>query len=90
MFGNVNVVEQMTISKMPQGAASAWAEFDASMVRGSYKPIAYVGTQQVKGINHVFLAEQTFFTDGTVRHIVIVTVNEFNGKYQPVGVEQII
>ena len=90
MVGNINVLEQQSITKMPQGAASAWAVFDGSVVGAAYKPIAYVGTQVVKGVNHVFLAEQTIITAEPVRHIVILTINEFNGKYQPVGVEQII
>ncbi len=89
-FGSIEVVEQQGLTKMPQKAASAWATFDGSMVGADYKPIAYVGSQLVKGTNYVFLAEQTLITANTERHIVAVTVNEFNGNYSVVNIERII
>ena len=52
--------------------------------------MAYVGTQVVKGVNHVFLAEQTMMTVHFDRHIVIVTINEFDGKYCLTNIERVI
>lgn len=68
------------LTKMPQKAASAWSAV-SGMVGASYKPLVYVGTQQVRGINHWFLAEQTLVTNPPVKHIVTIAINEFNGVY---------
>ena len=88
--GSIEVIEQQGLTKMPQEAASAWAFFDGDMTGAGYKPIAFVGTQVAKGTNYIFLAEQTLVLAQSVRHIVIVKVNEFGGKYITVGIEQII
>ena len=91
--GSIEVVEQQGLTKMPQEAASAWSSFDGSMGlygRAGYKPISYVGKQIVKGVNHVFIAEQTLIIAEPVRHIVIVKINNFDGKYSIAGIEQII
>ena len=90
MLGNIEVIEQKSLTKMPQKAASAWSSFEGEIVGANYKPIAYVGTQLVKGTNYVFLAEQTLVTAPPVRHIVIVKVNEYGGDYTTVGIEQVI
>ena len=89
-LGAIEVVEQQGLTKMPQGAASAWSAFDGSMTGAGYKPIAYVGEQIVKGTNYVFLAEQTLILAQPERHIVAVTINEFNGNYNVVNIERII
>ena len=88
-FGEIEVAEQQGLTKMPQKAASAWAAFDGGMTGAGYRPVAYVGTQVVKGVNHVFLVEQTLVLAQPVRHIVIVKINELNDEYTPVGIEQI-
>ena len=89
MFGNIQIVEQKAMTKMPQQAASAWAKVD-ELVGANYIPIAYVGTQQVKGVNHIFIAKQTMILAEPVRHIVLAKVNAFNGDYKVVSIEQII
>lgn len=89
-FGAIEVLEQQGLTKMPQEAASAWSAFDGTMTGAGYKPIAYVGKQVVKGVNYVFLAEQTLITANPERHIVAVTINEFNGNYGVVNIERII
>ena len=88
-FGAIEVFEQLGLTKMPQKAASAWAAFDGSMTGASYKPVAYVGSQQVKGVNHVFLAEQTLILAQPERHIVAVKINEFEDNYNILAIERI-
>lgn len=88
-LGGIEVVAQQGLSKMPQKAASAWAAFDDGITGAGYKPVAYVGTQVVKGTNHIFLAEQTMVLANPERHIVVVTINEFDGKYHLVSIERI-
>ena len=89
-LGSVEIIEQQGLTKMPQEAASAWSAFDGAIVGAGYKPIAFVGTQVVKGINYVFIAEQTLITNPISRHIVLVKVNNFDGNYSIAGIEQII
>ena len=89
MFGSVKVVEQQAMTKFSQPAATAWSAIEG-LAGASYKPMAFVGTQQVNGVNYVFIAEQTLITANPERHIVIVKVNALDGKYTLVGIEQII
>ena len=87
-FGNINIIEQTEMKAMPQHAAGAWSIM-SNMVGATYKPIAYVGTQIVKGVNHIFIAEQTFVTANPERHIVPVTINEFDGNFSLVSINHI-
>ena len=90
-FGGIEIIEQKGMSEMPQRAASAWSgAIEGKLIGATYKPIAYVGTQIVKGVNHVFIAQQTLITAVTVRHIVILTINEFDGSYSVVNIDRII
>ena len=89
-LGGIEVVERQAMTKFPQEAASAWSYFDGAIVGAGYKPIAFVGTQVVKGVNYVFLAEQTMITNPISRHIVLVKINNFDGNYSIAGIEQII
>ena len=88
-LGSVSVLEQKEMTAFPQQAASAWSVMD-NVVGAKYKPVAYVGTQLVKGINHVFIAEQTLTTLSGGRHIVLVTVNEYNNNYELAMIERIV
>ena len=88
IFGGINVVEQPELTKMPQEAATAWSAV-TELVGAKYKPIAYVGSQQVKGVNHVFIAEQTLMTATPERRIVTVKVNVYEGKAEHLTIERI-
>lgn len=90
-FGGIEIQEQIGMDKMPQKAASAWGgAIDGKLIGATYKPIAYIGTQVVKGVNHFFIAEQTLVVATPERHIVIVTINEFDGSFSIVGIDRII
>lgn len=89
-FGSIEVIEQPELTSMPQEAASAWFAVMNEICGATYKPVLYVGGQPVKGVNHVFIAEQTFVIAKPERHIAIVTINEFDGKYNVVSIERII
>ena len=88
IFGGITVVEQQELTKMPQEAATAW-DAVKDLVGAKYKPVAYVGKQVVKGVNHVFLAEQTLITANPERHIVAVKINEFEGNHNILAIERI-
>lgn len=79
-----NIITDMT--KLPQRAASAASAIETAELTGaSYKPLMYVGTQIVRGVNHWFICEQTLVTARPEKHIVKLAVNEFQGKFELVG-----
>ena len=81
LLGEIKLEEFKGLEKMPQKASSAWIAVEGSGLTGAgYKPLLYVGTQVVKGINHWFIAEQTLILANSVRNIVKIAVNEFNKK----------
>ena len=80
MFGQINLENFTGLTSMPQRAASAWAGVD-ELVGANYKPLLYVGTKPVRGVNHVFIAEQTLQTKSPERHLVWIEVNEFEGEF---------
>jgi len=81
MLGAIKFEDFEGLTNMPQHAASAWSSIETGLVGASYKPLLYVGTQLVKGVNHWFICEQTLATNPPVKHIVALAVNEFNGVY---------
>lgn len=81
LLGEIKIVDQVELTSMPQKAASAWSAVE-DLVGAMYKPIAYVGTQQVKGVNHWFIAEQTLLDAVMERNIVYFAINEFNGNFK--------
>ena len=87
MFGKIELAQFEGLTKMPQKAASAWSGAGNELktkgfVGASYKPLLYCGSKVVRGINHVFIAEQTLITNPPVRRLVIMEINEFNGVYE--------
>lgn len=81
VLGGINFEKFEGLTSMPQKAASAWAAVDGQITGAGYKPLVYVGTQVVKGINHWFIAEQTLILAKPERRIVKIAINEFNGDY---------
>ena len=82
MFGKIEMEKFEGLKEMPQEAASAWGEIDQLEILGaSYKPLLYVGKQQVKGTNYFFLAEQTFINKENDRRLIQIAINHFDGKY---------
>ena len=89
MFGQIELENFNGITTMPQHAASAWSGALEQIIGASYKPLLYIGKQQVHGINHYFIAEQSLMTHPPIRRIVKVIICELNGTYELVGVEEI-
>lgn len=81
MLGAIKFEDFEGLTSMPQRAASAWAAVESGLCGASFKPLLYVGTQVVKGINHWFIAEETLVTNPPAKHIVAIAINEFNGVY---------
>lgn len=84
LFGSVQLENFVGLEDMPQKAASAWSEMCTGLTGAKYKPLLYCGKRTVRGVNHVFIAEQTLSDLGATRHIVMVEINEFEGVFEPV------
>lgn len=80
MFGTFQL-EQFKACELSQEAASAWSAVE-NLVGVGYKPLIYVGKQVAKGVDYVFIAEQTILSNPPVRRVINFTVNEFQGKYE--------
>ena len=77
LLGGIRLADNFSATKMPQGAASAWAALDGLEFTGAgYKPLLYVGNQLVNGTNYWFIAEQTIYYSEVERHIVKLAVRE--------------
>lgn len=88
LLGGIEVLEQVELTRLPQRAASAFSVVH-ELAGAGYKPVAYVGTQVVKGVNHIFIAEQNLMIAAPERHIVSIVINEFEGKFSVVNIERI-
>lgn len=85
MFGKIQFEDFKGLTQMPQKAASAWSAFEAmGLVGARYIPLVYVGSQEVKGINHWFICAVTTVTLKPVTKIITLAINEFNGEYNTV------
>ena len=79
-----NIITDMT--KLPQKVASAASAIETAELTGaSYKPLIYVGTQVVRGVNYWFICQVTTVTAQPKKKIVKLAVNEFQGKFELVG-----
>lgn len=74
MVGNWEV--NINVNGMPQKIASAVSKLSETLVGAEYDPIAYLGSQQVNGLNHAVLAEQTVVTGRDFKNIVMLIFNE--------------
>ena len=79
---NVNV----DISGVPQNVATAIGKL-CELVGATYKPIAYLGSQLVNGVNHAVLAEQELVLAKPVKNIVVIIFNEAPGAKPNDGIK---
>lgn len=88
MFGKIEL-QEFEACKLPQAAASAWTEID-QLTGASYRPLLFVGTQITRGLNYIFIAEQTLITAKPETHLTMVVINEFNGEFEIVDIEKLV
>lgn len=80
MFGKIQL-KNFEACKLPQKAASAFSILEG-LDGASYKPLIYGAEQEVKGVNHWFIAEMTLNFANNERHIVLLAINEFEGNFE--------
>ena len=55
----------------------------------NYKPIAYVGSQIVKGVNHYFICQATPIYPNADPYAVLMCINQFQDQITIVSIEVI-
>lgn len=76
-FGQIKLENFVGLKNMPQKAQSAWdAVFTPERVGTQFKPLVYVGTQEVHGMLHWFIAERTQPYRFEIRNIVKMAILE--------------
>lgn len=88
-FGRIELSKFEPLAKLPQKAASAWCATANEIVGVTLNPVLFVGEQQVKGTNYIFIAEQITVTRTPQRKLVKVVINEFGGEYKIVSIENL-
>lgn len=83
MVGGIEFKIITDLTKLPQSVASAMSELEnKDRVGATFKPLVYVGSQVVRGINYWFIAEETLITANFDKRVVTIAVNEFGGEYE--------
>lgn len=82
------------LMSLPQKPQSAWTGALGELVGATYKPLIYIGEQQVHGVNYWFIAEQTLVTNPPIRRLVKLGINENlnedgDVEYRLIGVQEI-
>lgn len=99
MFGEITNSELLggwnfkfeTADKMPQDLATAFAKLYGEKFGGAYKPIYYVGTQVVNGVNHMLIVERTQLVRGgkTTKDFAVVVINIPAGDFKAEAVTKV-
>lgn len=89
-FGDWKI--NVNVDGMPQKVATAMGKLSETLVGAEYAPIAYLGEQQVNGINHAVLAEQVIVTGRDTKNVVLVIFNEKPGDVELtlVSIERVV
>lgn len=66
----------VNVNGMPQKIATAFEKLKETLVGADYEFIAYLGSQEVNGINHAVLAKQIVTTGRDSCNIVVLIFNE--------------
>lgn len=76
------------IGKMPEKVATAIAGLE--MIGAEYEPIAYIGSQEVNGINHAVLAKQVLTYGKDSENVVLLIFNEKGKDIALVNIERVV
>lgn len=80
--------EVFVTDKMPQKVASAFNGLD--LIGAEYEFIAYLGSQQVNGVNHAVLAKQTVVTGRDTENVVLMIFNEKGMDCNLINIERLV
>lgn len=75
---------------MPEKVATAIGALAEQLIGAEYRPIAYLGSQLVNGINHAVLAEQTILSGRDTKNVVVLIFNEKGMDCTLVNIERVL
>ena len=82
----VNIIESEELSPEVQ---AAFADAEKHLIGVSYKPVLYIGSQVVRGVNHYIVCEATGIYPGAEPYAAVMCLNIFEGKTSLVGIAPI-
>lgn len=82
----VRIIESEELAPEVQ---AAFAAVEKSLIGVSYKPVMYIGSQVVRGVNHYIVCEATDIYPGAEPYATIMCLNIFEGKTCVVGIAPI-
>ena len=80
------VVRIIESEELAEEVQTAFATVENGLIGVSYKPVLYIGSQVVKGVNHYIVCEAKGIYPGAEPYAAIMCVNIFEGKASLVGV----
>ena len=80
----------VNVNGMPEKVATAVSALADQLMGAEYKPIAYLGSQLVNGINHAVLAEQTILSGRDTKNVVVLIFNEKGMECTLVNIERVV
>ena len=82
-FGQIQLEQFIDDGRLPQKTATIWHGVNwAELTGAGYKPLLYLGPQQVNGILHWFIAEQTLMTHPVARHVIKMAILQQGDEYE--------
>lgn len=88
MLGSWTV--NVDVNGMPEKVATAVSALAEQFIGAEYKPIAYLGSQLVNGVNHAVLAEQTILSGRDTKNVVVLIFNEKGMDCTLVNIERVV
>ena len=79
----VRIIEEEKLSSEVQ---ASFETVTKSLIGTSYKAIAYLGSQVVKGVNHAVICQAKTIYPGAVPYAVVMTFNVFQGRTSLVSI----
>lgn len=68
---------------------AAFATIEKSLIGVSYKPVMYIGSQVVRGVNHYIVCEARGIYPGAQPYAAVMCINVFEGNASLVGIAPI-
>lgn len=79
----VRIIEE---EKLASEVQASFETVTKSLIGTSYKAIAYLGSQVVKGVNHAVICQAKTIYPGAIPYAVVMTFNVFQGRTSLVSI----
>ena len=83
---DATVVEIIEEAKLSAEVQVAFLAAEKQLVGVGYKPLAYVGSQVVKGINHYLICQAKGIYPNAMPYAVVMCINVFENQVSVVGI----